>query len=30
MGAIARAKPLIAGFGEMFGTEPVGGHGLGK
>jgi quinol monooxygenase YgiN len=26
--AIARAKPLIAGFGERFITEPVGGHGL--
>nr|WP_295376758.1 putative quinol monooxygenase [Pseudoxanthomonas sp.] len=25
---IARAKPLIAGFGEHFETEPVGGHGL--
>lgn len=27
--AIARGKPLIAGFGESFVTEPVGGHGLG-
>jgi len=27
--AIARAKPLIAGFGERFVTEPVGGQGLG-
>jgi quinol monooxygenase YgiN len=26
--AIARAKPLIAGFGDMFETEPVGGHGI--
>lgn len=26
--AIARAKPLIAGFGERFETEPVGGSGL--
>lgn len=26
--AIARAKPLIASFGEYFVTEPVGGHGL--
>ena len=26
--AIARAKPLIAGFGERFETIPVGGHGL--
>lgn len=26
--AIARAKPLITGFGERFETEPVGGHGL--
>lgn len=25
---IERAKPLIAGFGERFETEPVGGHGL--
>ena len=25
---IARAKPLITGFGERFITEPVGGHGL--
>jgi len=28
--AIARGKPLIAGFGERFETTPVGGHGLGK
>lgn len=26
--AIARARPLIAGFGDMVETEPVGGHGL--
>lgn len=26
--AIARGKPLIAGFGERFETTPVGGHGL--
>ncbi len=26
--AIARARPLIAGFGERFETVPVGGHGL--
>lgn len=26
--AIARGKPLIAGFGERFETEPVGGWGL--
>jgi len=26
--AMARGKPLIAGFGESFATEPVGGHGL--
>jgi quinol monooxygenase YgiN len=26
--AIARGKPLIAGFGESIVTEPVGGHGL--
>jgi quinol monooxygenase YgiN len=26
--AIARGRPLIAGFGERFVTEPVGGHGL--
>ncbi len=25
---IARARPLIAGFGERIETEPVGGHGL--
>lgn len=28
--AIARGKPLIAGFGERFETEPVGGAGLPK
>jgi quinol monooxygenase YgiN len=28
--AIARGKPLIAGFGEHFVTEPVGGHGLAR
>jgi quinol monooxygenase YgiN len=27
-GAIARGRPLIAGFGESVVTEPVGGHGL--
>ena len=26
--AIARGRALIAGFGERFETEPVGGHGL--
>jgi len=26
--AIARARPLIAGFRDRFVTEPVGGHGL--
>lgn len=26
--AIARGRPLIAGFGESFTTAPVGGHGL--
>ena len=26
--AIARAKPLMAGFGERFETAPVGGYGL--
>ena len=26
--AIARGKPMIAGFGERFVTTPVGGHGL--
>ena len=25
---IAKARPLIAGFGERFETEPLGGHGL--
>lgn len=28
--AIARGRPLIAGFGERFETEPLGGHGLAK
>lgn len=27
--AIAKARPLIAGFGERFETRPVGGAGLG-
>jgi len=27
--AISKGKPLIAGFGERYETEPVGGHGLG-
>ena len=26
--AIARARPMIAGFGERFETKPVGGYGL--
>lgn len=26
--AIAKAKPIIAGFGERFETEPRGGHGV--
>ena len=26
--AITKARPIIAGFGERFETEPVGGHGL--
>jgi len=26
--AIAKGRPLIAGFGARFETEPVGGHGL--
>lgn len=26
--AIARGRPLIAGFGERFETDPIGGHGL--
>ncbi len=26
--AMAKGKPLIAGFGERFETHPVGGHGL--
>lgn len=28
--AISRGKPLIAGFGERFETQPVGGYGLGQ
>lgn len=28
--AIAKGRPLIAGFGERFETAPVGGQGLGK
>jgi quinol monooxygenase YgiN len=28
--AIAKAKPLIAGFGDYVQTAPVGGHGLAK
>jgi quinol monooxygenase YgiN len=28
--AIGKARPLIAGFGDYFTTEPVGGVGLGK
>ncbi len=28
--AIARGRPLIAGFGERFETVPIGGHGLVK
>ena len=28
--AIKRGKPLIAGFGDSFVTEPVGGHGLSR
>ena len=28
--AIAKGRPMIAGFGERFITEPVGGHGLSK
>ena len=27
--AIAKARPIIAGFGERFETEPVGGQGFG-
>ncbi len=30
LAAIAKGKPMIAGFGENFVTEPVGGHGLQK
>jgi len=26
--AIARGRPLIAGFGERYETQPIGGHGL--
>ena len=26
--AIAQGKPLIAGCGERFATQPIGGHGL--
>lgn len=26
--AIAKARPMITGFGERFETQPVGGHGL--
>jgi quinol monooxygenase YgiN len=26
--AVSQGRPLIAGFGERFETEPVGGHGL--
>jgi len=26
--AISRGRPFIAGFGERFETQPVGGHGL--
>jgi quinol monooxygenase YgiN len=26
--AITKGKPMIAGFGERFETEPTGGHGL--
>lgn len=26
--AIAKGRPLIAGFGERFETKPIGGHGL--
>lgn len=28
--AIAKARPMIAGFGDYFTTEPVGGVGLGS
>lgn len=28
--AIARGKPLIAGFGERFETKPIGGQGIGS
>ena len=26
--AISKGRPMIAGFGERFETEPIGGHGL--
>ncbi len=26
--AIARGRPLVAGFGERYETSPIGGHGL--
>jgi quinol monooxygenase YgiN len=26
--AISKGKPFIAGFGERFETEPIGGHGI--
>lgn len=26
--AIKKARPIIAGFGERFETQPIGGHGL--
>jgi quinol monooxygenase YgiN len=26
--AISKGRPLIAGFGERFETEPIGGHGI--
>jgi quinol monooxygenase YgiN len=28
--AITKARPMIAGFGESFTTEPIGGHGLAR
>lgn len=28
--AITKGRPMIAGFGERFTTEPMGGHGLSK
>jgi len=27
--AITKVRPIMAGFGERFETQPVGGHGLG-